>query len=476
MRGVKKEVFSLKRVLRRSTLILIFTIAFIGGISYFSVELVMNADDWVDQPYNAHISGNGGLEQAGTIIDRNGAVLAQTVDGERVYNESYSVRTGLLHVVGDNSLNISTAVQSKYRSQLTGYNLLWGLNMPKSLRNSHDIKLTVDAETCAVAYDALSSYGKKGACVIYNYETGEVICSVSTFAYDPQAPPEITEENESEYDGVYLDNVISSSYTPGSIFKLITAAAAIENLPDIFERSWYCEGSEDIGGSDITCVDPHGSVDFKEAMAHSCNIVFAELAVELGADKLTVAAEKAGINSSFEVDDVGTAKGYFDISGATKNQLAWSGVGQYEDRVNPMQMAILCGAIANGGKAAIPTYIKDGSADLLKLLGINNKSKTTNELFKPETAAKLDEIMRYTITDYYGDYLFGDLSVCAKTGTAEVGENKEPTAWMVGYSQDEDCPLAFACVVEESGFGFTYAGPVAEAAMIQAAANLRANG
>ena len=81
-----------------------------------------------------------------------------------------------------------------YRSQLIGYNLVFGLNMPESLRASHDIKLTVDSATCAAAYDVLAAYNKKGACVIYNYKTGEVICSISTMAYDPQAPPEITKD------------------------------------------------------------------------------------------------------------------------------------------------------------------------------------------------------------------------------------------------------------------------------------------
>lgn len=154
---------------------------------------------------------------------------------------------------------------------------MWGLNMPQSLRISHDMNLTVDAKTCAVAYDMLTSYNKKGACVIYNYKTGEVICSVSTYAYDPAAPPEITEENESEYDGVYIDNVLSSTYTPGSIFKIVTAAAAIENISDIYERTWNCTGSEEIGGSDVTCVASHGQITFKEALAHSCNIVLRNL-------------------------------------------------------------------------------------------------------------------------------------------------------------------------------------------------------
>lgn len=464
----------MKRILRRSTLIFLFSIAFIGGIAFFSVELILNAGDWANQPYNAHISGNGGLEQAGAIYDRYGTTLAQTIDKERVYHENQNVRKGLLHTVGDNSLNISTAIQSKYRSQLTGYNLIWGLNMPQSLRVSHDITLTVDSATSAAAYEKLASYGKKGACVVYNYKTGDVICSVSTPGYDPQDPPKITSENESEYDGVYLDNVISSSYVPGSIFKIVTAAAAIENIPDIYERTWSCSGSEEIGGHDITCVESHGTINFQEAMAHSCNIVFAELAVELGPEKMTAAANKIGINETFKFDDMETAKGNYDVSKADTNQLAWSGVGQYNDAVNPMQMAIICGAIANGGKSTTPTYIKSGTGDLMKLIGLNKGE--SKEMFKADTAKKLNDIMRYTITDYYGDDLFGNLSVCAKTGTGEVGEEHKPTGWMVGYAQDQDCPLAFACVVEDAGFGFEYAGPVAQVAMKTAAESLRSKG
>ena len=455
----------LKRILKRSTLILVFTILFIGGAAFFCVELVINADDWANQPYNAHISGNGGLEQAGAIYDRNGVTLAKTEGSSRVYNENYSVRTGLLHTVGDNSLNISTAVQSKYRSQLTGYSLIWGLNMPQSLRTSHDITLTVDSNASAATYDALSSLGKPGACVVYNYKTGEVISSVSTYSYDPEAPPEINEDNEHEYEGVYLDHVLSSSYTPGSIFKLVTSVAAIENIPDLFERTWYCEGHEDIGGQEVRCVDgeAHGTLDFYGALEHSCNIVFAELAVELGPEKMTAAAEKMGINLSYEIDDVSTAKGHYDVSKATTNELAWSGVGQYNDEVNPMQMAILCGAIANGGNSVNPTYIKSGTGDLLKMIGLNDTK--SRELLKSSTASTLSRSMP--------SYTFGSLSVRAKTGTAEVGDEKSPNAWMVGFSTDEDCPLAFACVVEDAGFGSQYARPVAETAMQNAALAIR---
>ena len=442
----------MKRTLRRSTLILIFTIAFIIGIGFFTVELVIEAKDWVDQPYNAHISGNGGLEQAGKILDRNGNRLAETIDGERVYNEDEGVRKALLHTVGDNSLNISTAVQSKYRSNLTGYSLIWGLNMPQSMRTSRDITLTVDSETCKTAYNMLQSgfeEPKRGACVIYNYKTGEVICSVSTPGYDPEDPPKITEDNESIYDGVYLDNVLSSTYTPGSIFKIVTAAAAVENIPDLYERTWYCEGVEEIGGHEVHCYDS------------------TKLAVELGSEKMNAMAEKMGVNMSFNVDDVKTAKGHYNAPKNDVNVLGWTGVGQgsgeYEDKVNPMQMAIICASVANGGTAVNPSYIKSGTGDILKDIGIKH-NKTYNFL-SSDTARQVGEIMP--------EYSIGGLTVRAKTGTAEVNEDKNPNSWFVGFSADSDCPLAFACVVEDSGMGSSYARPVIEAVLSTAAERLR---
>ena len=463
----------MKKTLRRSTLILILTIAFIAGIGFFTVELVIGAKDWVDQPYNAHISGNGGLEQAGKILDRSGNPLAQTVDGKRVYNEDETVRKALLHTVGDDSLNISTAVQSKYRSNLTGYSLVWGLNMPQSMRSSRDITLTVDADTCAAAYNTLYTgfeEPKRGACVVYNYKTGEVICSVSTPGYDPQDPPHITEENESLYDGVYLDNVLFSTFTPGSIFKIVTAAAAIENIPDIYDRTWYCEGTEMIGEHEVHCYNEtaHGELDLKGAMEHSCNIVFAKLAVELGPEKMNAMAEKMGINMSFAVDDIGTPKGHYKAPENDVNLLGWTGVGQgsgdYEDKVNPMQMAIICAAVANQGTAVSPTYIKSGTGDLLKDIGVTRNKNY--DLLSAGTAAQVGEIMP--------EYTLGGLTVHGKTGTAEVGEEKAPNAWFVGYTTDEDCPLAFACVVENAGAGSEYAIPLAEATLT-AAAQLRGN-
>lgn len=468
----------MKRILRRTWFIFVIVIAFLGGMTFLVIETLFNSSDWVDQAYNGHISGAGGLLQAGSITDRDGEILAQTVGDKRVYNSDRGVRRALLHVVGDDSLNISTAVQSQYRSQLTGYSFIWGLNMPKSFRRGNDIELTVDADTCKAAYNVLKNYDS-GACVIYNYKTGEVICSVSTRTYDPQAPPEITEDNEDEYEGVYLDNVLSSTYTPGSIFKIVTAAAAIENIPDIYDRTWTCTGKEEIGGGDITCVGYHGTVNLEQAFGKSCNVVFAELATELGEHKMSETAEKMGINSSFEVSGVKTKKGGYHVKDANKNQLAWSGVGQYTNQVNPMQMAIICSAIANEGTPVTPYVVSGKSGSILADLGLSEAGTKGDRMMSASTAQKLKELMRYAVVNDYGDGMFGGLTVCAKTGTGETvtGTGKDKNdGWMIGFCTDEDCPLAFASVVQGTdSYGYSTAGQVAKAAMIQAAESIRAN-
>lgn len=452
----------MRKTRSRSTMVLIIALLAIVGLCVFIVKIFLNAGQWIQHSYNGHLAGSGGLSSAGEIFDRSGNTLAYSQDGERLYNSDYTTRLSTLHVVGDDSLNISSAIQSSYRSQLIGFNYLWGLGLPSSLKAGGNITLTIDSSACNAAYNALG--GHNGAVVVYNYKTGEVLCSVSTPTYDPMDPPEITEDNEKEYDGVYVDKVLAGLYAPGSTFKIITAAAALENIPDIENETFTCNGSTNIGGNEITCMHIHGELTMKEGLAQSCNVVFSELAARLGKDKMTAMAEKLGFNSSVIVNSTETARQVYNVSKADENGLGWSGIGQYTVEANPMQMAIMCSAIANGGTAVLPNEIKSG------VMEINGGTK---DMIDSDLAAKLDEYMRYDVTSYYGDSLFPSLTVCAKTGTAEVGENKEPHAWMVGYSQDEDAPLAFAVIVENGGYGFSTAGPVAVAAMEACASVLR---
>lgn len=443
----------MKKTMSRSIISLILAAAFLLGLGFLCVKYIIDADLWAAQSYNPYMVSGRGLANAGDVLDRNGVVLATSEDGERIYNENESTRKALLHTVGDGSYNIATAVETAYRDRISGHSKIFGYGLPESLKGKNNLQITLDAEVCTEVYEAFG--GKNGACFVYNYKTGEILCMVSAPTYDPMNVPETLE------DGAYLNNCISSTYTPGSIFKIITAAAGIEHVKDYEDMTFTCEGEKQIGNYEVTCLEEHGNLSLRGAFAYSCNIAFGDSALLAGRENMQKTADAMGINKSFRVGEVSTAAGHFDVKNADDISLAWSGIGQYTDTVNPAQMAIMCGAIAQGGETRLPHYVK------------GENSGKSGRLMSEETALSLNDLMRYTISDYYGDSMFEGLTVCAKTGTAEVGEGIEPNAWMIGYSTDEDCPLAFAVVVEEGGYGFYSAGPIARVAMLGAAESLR---
>lgn len=439
----------MKRIMQRSYFVLIVALAFFVGIGFVTYKIVANSSTWVQSSRNPHLPSVGNLSEAGDILDRNGAVLAHTEGGKRAYHEDADVRRALLHAVGDGSMNISTSIQSMYRADLSGYSFWLGMGLPASIKGNSSLHLTVDADACKAAYEAMD--GCKGACIVYNYKTGEVLCSVSTPTYDPADPPKITKDNESEYDGVYLDNVLSSTYIPGSTFKVITAASAIENIPDIEKRTFTCTGTYEVLGKSITCEEEHGELSFKDAIAQSCNCAVAQIAIEIGDKKLKKTAEEFRFNlGGLSMSGIPLAKSTYDAVGAGDNYLAWSGIGQYTDLANPAHMAMIAAAIANRGTAVSP-YIIEEEGSLLNKVGITNKKAGDVQMIDAPVADRVKDIM-HTAFEHYGVSVAGLDRVCAKTGTAEIGQDEDgygkTNAWFFGFIDDERYPYAFAVVRE----------------------------
>ena len=439
----------------RSMVLYLLLACFVGGVVYLGVNLFLHGGQWAMQPYNGHISSS-----LGNISDRSGNVLATSTEEGRTYSDSETVRRALLHTVGDPYGYISTSVEYTMRDKLTGYNLITGLNDTIFNRMGSDIALTVDQNACAAAYNALG--GKNGAVLVYNYQTGEILVKVSAPGFDPAYIPEDLETNEA-YKGVYLDNTLSSSFTPGSIFKIVTAAAAMEQWPDTWSQWTHtCTGSENIGGSDVTCLygAAHGDQDMFSAMGNSCNVFFASLATEIGAQALQAKAEEMGFGREFSLGSVPTAQSEIDLSAASQNELAWAGVGQYTVLCNPYHMMVLMGAIANGGEYVQPRLTQESQLFSGLLPGEDRTLVTAAE------AQNLTQLLRGDVENYYGDWLFPTgMNVCAKTGTGEVGEGKAPNCWMVGFCDSVDYPYAFAILVEEGTGGIESAGSVASAVM-----------
>ena len=345
------------------------------------------------------------------------------------------------------------------RAQLSGYNIITGLNDTIFNRMGSDIALTIDQDACVAAYNALG--GKNGAVIVYNYETGEILAKVSTPTFDPNAVPEDLETNEA-YKGVYLDNTLSGNFTPGSIFKIVTAAAAMERYPDSWSSITYnCQGAVELAGSDITCLNghAHGSQDMSAALGNSCNVYFAQLANDLGAEALQQKAEEMGFNTQIDFGSIPIAQSTIDLADTNANQLGWAGVGQYTVLTNPYHMMVLMGAIANGGTYVEPKLTQDSGL----LEGLSSGDRT---LVTSTEAQNLKTLLRTNVESYYGDWLFpAGMNVCAKTGTGEVGEGKGPNCWMVGFCDSTVTPYAFAVVVEDGAGGIETAGSVASAVL-----------
>lgn len=454
----------MKMITKRGIFLLFLSLAFIVGLVFMTVSLVNNSDTWVMKRFNSHVYNDGTLVGAGTIYDKNDNELVITKEGERLYSDSETTRKSTLHVVGDPKNFISNGVQSVYSARLTGYNLLFGVYNIERYGQGNDLHLTIDKDINDVAYEALD--GRKGAIGIVNYKTGDIICEVSSPSYDVENVPDNLDTSE-KYEGVYINRFTDASYVPGSTFKLITAICALENISDINERTWKCNGEyQPSDGIAIECNANHGShINFNDALAQSCNATFAQIAIELGQDKLTKTAKELGIGSSVVISGaIRCYSGVFDDD--TNNRMAtdllgWTGIGQGNTRIAPVTMLRIVAAIANEGNAPSFNLIKSLASQTGKSLNISLPKNQTS-LMTPEVADAMKKMMRYNVTEHYGEYNYKGLNLCAKSGTAQIDDvDAHNIAWFTGFMDDEDHPYAFVVTIENGNSGSQVAGPVA---------------
>ena len=436
------------KIRRRAFIVILLVLALCAGTAFYIASYVSDGAKWVALPSNRHLYAGGQLI-LGTVTDRDGRILAQTVDGKRVYAEDETVRRAMLHLVGDTAGKIGTGVQTKFSGELSGFSPLSGLFF--TARDKGELTLTADAEIAAAAYKALGGYN--GAVIAYNYRSGAVLCAVSKPGFDPENVPNDL-ETDPAYNSVYVNRCFGATYTPGSVMKLVTTAAALETVPDILERTFTCTGSVVIGGQRINCQGVHGEIDMRTALAYSCNCAYAEIAGAVGGETLAAYFARCGLDEAFDIDGIRVAPGSIGTFPDGSGELAWAGIGQSTDLASPAAFLRLCGAIANGGVAVTP-HILDGAP---------SKSE---RLLEADTAAILAEWMRNDTALVYGDASFpAALSgqVCAKSGTAQI-DGAASHSWFVGFVSGDRYPVAFAVVAEHAGAGSGVAKNVAAAVL-----------
>lgn len=446
----------MKKIGNRASAMTLVIVFFLLCTSIFLVRYVKDSSMWVTQPSNRAAFKDGLPKNPGNIVTADGAVL-YSADG---YSDDETLAKATLHTVGDSGNNIASGVLRTYKKELIGYDKINGVFNP--LDKASELNLTIDSTVSKAAYDALGKYN--GTVGVYNYKTGEIICMVSKPSFSPASTPDLTDKKN---DGIYINRLTNGLYTPGSIMKIITSAAALEQISDIKTRKFACNGGTEINGEWIKCTGNHGSIDFNKALAVSCNAAYAEIAVELGGENLTKYVRQAGVLERYNISGVTTPNGRFNVSDAARVELAWAGIGQYTTMVNPIQYMIYMGAIANEGQAVTPYYVKSvyNSYGLIQYHKVISSKES--QMINTETAKYLKAMMRNNVKSEYGDSGFSDLDICGKTGTAEI-DGEKPNSWFVGFSSNTNTPLAFVVVVENSESGAKSAIPVAKKVLAEA--------
>jgi peptidoglycan glycosyltransferase len=344
--------------------------------------------------------------------------------------------------------------------------------------------LTINAKAQKAADDALGK--SKGAVVALDPRTGAILAMVSHPQYDPNAisSHDLTKAAaawkalSTDPDKAFLNRGISQLYPPGSTFKVVTAAAALESGLVTDENS-EVPGPPvlDLPLTDATLPNENGLAcgpDDKTTLIHaleiSCNTAFGSLGLELGGEKLRAQAAKFGFGDSLTIPmRVATSSVPADLNAP---QAAQSAIGQYEVKTTPLQMAMVAAGIANSGRVMTPYLIDSVRSANLDVIEGTPDPVELSQAVSSRTASTLTKMMVSVVDHGSGARAaIPGVQVAGKTGTAQHDPDKPPHAWFISFAPADDPQIAVAVVVEDGGVtgsevgGGRVAAPIAKAVM-----------
>ncbi|MBQ3078803.1 MAG: penicillin-binding protein 2 [Clostridia bacterium] len=433
----------------------------------YVITIHINGDRWINRANNTRLRDAKKTTVQGSVYDSAGVLLAgSSKPGERHYISDERTRRALSHTIGEQTNMSATGVENFHATTLLGFTTTRTGYTLQRLQGQdpvgNNITLTVNAELTRYIADSFKDW-KNGAAVVINYKTGAILAMVSIPNFDP------ANMDLAVQDTAYYNRVLQKRYAPGSTFKIITLASALTNDETIKEEQFSCSGVWNYGEYSLRCAGSkaHGEMSLVQAFADSCNVTFGSIAYQLGAEKLRGTAENFGFNFDFSFDDVIVNQSNCLNKGEKSTDLIQAGIGQGTTEVTPLHMAMIAGAIANGGDMMEPKLIKK----------VTNPSGFVISEMEPEVFLHcLDEDTSRDIAKYMYETVRGgtatraaikgyeDGYVCGKTGSAEWTNDKtrETNAWYVGFLYGDSAhPYAIAVVVEEGGSGGAEAAPIA---------------
>ncbi|WP_104128766.1 penicillin-binding protein 2 [Cryobacterium sp. Y57] len=470
----------LKRV---SIVVMLMFVALLGSTS---VVQAFQADNLSADPRNTRTLYDSYQVERGAILVK-GKPIAQSMPADddfkflRTYTnpELYAPITGYIPINGE-----PTGLEFALNSELTGASNSQFFDKISALVTGQDpkgaaVEVTIDPVAQQAAWDALGDY--TGSVVVTEPATGRILAMVSKPSFNPNL---LTVHNNAEvtasYDALVADpnnplinRAINSLNPPGSIFKLVVTTAALESgnytpestflNPSVYTAPGTTSVIENSSGG--TC-GAGETVTLATALRLSCNIPFAELGVEMGDTTIRETAEKFGFNSTHSIPMTVSESTY--PRGLDDPQTAQSAFGQFNVTATPLQMAMVSGAIANGGVVMAPNLVQEILAPNLSAIQTFEATEL-GRVMSEETAATITAMMVNGVQDGAASNARIDgVDVAGKTGTAQNGSTDPFTLWFTGFAPANDPQYAITVLVEngggegQTGFGNKLAAPVAK--------------
>ena len=478
-----------KELRRLSILMLIMFLALFGSTSWIQV---IQSDELAANPENRRSLYDSYEVQRGSIIASGSAIASSVASDDlyswqRVYTDAamWAPVTGYINP----ALNSATGIEQAMNQQLSGTAGSQFLSRIERIFTGQpprgsNVVLSLDANVQRAAFEALG--GLQGGVIAIEPSTGRVLALVTSPSYDTNVlASHDTEQVNATYDELVADPskplsnraIAGDLNPPGSTFKLVTASAALASgeytpesqLPNPASYQLPQSSSVVHNASGGTC-GPGETVSLADALRLSCNIPFAELAVELGDTAIREEAEKYGFNLPVEIPLVSTPSGY-PRTIQDDAQTALSGFGQGQVTATPLQIAMVSAGIANGGIVMNPRMVDRVIGPDLSVQQTFDDTEFGRAL-DADLAEELVSMMVANVSDgaASGARIDG-VDVAGKTGTAENGTGEPYTLWFTGFAPAESPEVAVAVVVEDgggqgqSGSGNTIAAPIAKKVM-----------
>jgi len=408
--------------------------------------------------------------ERGVILSADGALLAESISDPsdpRSFRRRYPQGPTYAHVVGvaatilaDRGLEAELAdtLESGRDATISGlFSALTGDDL-----RAHSVRLTIDDRLQHAAVEGLG--GQRGAIVALDPTTGAVLAMVSAPTFDPNGliglTTDLGDALENDPSRPLLNRAIQETYAPGSTFKTVTAAAAIEvggaTADSLFPNPAQLAlpgTTATISNFDGETCGPGDEVTLAVALIRSCNTIFGVIGMDAGAEDLIATAEAFGFNDAIPFALRGATSAVPDAESLVGDlaAVAQTALGQRDVRATPLQMALVASAIANGGVIMTPYLVDeiiDADGDVVDKTAPTEWRRATS----PATARVIGDLMREAVDSGTGrNAAIRDLAVSGKTGTAEVPDGP-PHAWFIGFAlMDTTSPLALAVVIESGG-------------------------